>query len=404
MRYDNQRDPKLVYRLAPCPYYDIEGTESWLGSMAEKGFVLSKNGFFSGFAIFEKREPCTFLYRLEVVCKITSMWDDNSGEPSDEAVELRESCGWKYLTTRKQFNIFYSENTEVRELNIDTEAQAIVLIKIRKKMRNSFISSILFLIIYPLIISYGSVFLCAIEIGTWLLLWGTLLIMWALCDSIVRLIQLRKLQRKMHKGQSLEHRKNWKISALAYYLRKIVCTISIFAYVGCLIHVWSLDMDDTKVQQLTDYSDTIPFATMENFAPGGEFVRVDNRFDNTIEVKSDWLAPTYIHLFESANFQSRDGRFIDGGIIVDYYKTISPWVANELAHEMWRQDKLSKFKYYESFTLPELNVDYAIGYSTFSPTVILQKGNTVIRVTFIQNSNNNMMPVEEWVRIFADSI
>ena len=43
---------KRAYRLAPCPAYDIEGTESWLEDMAEKGLVLSGDGFFCRGGVF----------------------------------------------------------------------------------------------------------------------------------------------------------------------------------------------------------------------------------------------------------------------------------------------------------------------------------------------------------------
>ena len=57
-------EPKHVYRLPPCPAYDIEGMESWLSDMAANGLLLSADGFFAGFAIFEKSEPRAVRYRL----------------------------------------------------------------------------------------------------------------------------------------------------------------------------------------------------------------------------------------------------------------------------------------------------------------------------------------------------
>ena len=56
---------KRVYRLVPCPWYDVEGIESWLESMAREGYFLRKEAFFSGFTSFEQGEPKTVRYRLE---------------------------------------------------------------------------------------------------------------------------------------------------------------------------------------------------------------------------------------------------------------------------------------------------------------------------------------------------
>ena len=58
-------EPRYAYRLPPCPAYDVEGTESWLSEMAKKGFVLTRDGFFAGFGIFEITEPQPLRYRLE---------------------------------------------------------------------------------------------------------------------------------------------------------------------------------------------------------------------------------------------------------------------------------------------------------------------------------------------------
>ena len=46
-----------LYRLPPCPPYDVEATESWLEDMAAQGWMLEKNNIFLGVAAFEKAEP-----------------------------------------------------------------------------------------------------------------------------------------------------------------------------------------------------------------------------------------------------------------------------------------------------------------------------------------------------------
>ena len=41
----NHQKSKRIYRLPPCPAYDVEAMESWLGAMAEQGWVLEQDGF-----------------------------------------------------------------------------------------------------------------------------------------------------------------------------------------------------------------------------------------------------------------------------------------------------------------------------------------------------------------------
>ena len=39
-----KRDDKMVYRLPPCPLYDVERYESWLNDMAAAGLFLQAQG------------------------------------------------------------------------------------------------------------------------------------------------------------------------------------------------------------------------------------------------------------------------------------------------------------------------------------------------------------------------
>ena len=50
---------KHVHRPVPCPAYDLAAMEAWLEDMARQGLLLSRDGFFLGFADFEKSTPCT---------------------------------------------------------------------------------------------------------------------------------------------------------------------------------------------------------------------------------------------------------------------------------------------------------------------------------------------------------
>lgn len=82
-------EPRYAYRLPPCPAYDVEATESWLSAMAQKGFVLTRDGFFLGFATFEKTQPQALRYRLEASEKKLAPLSEDS--PPEEAEELYAS-------------------------------------------------------------------------------------------------------------------------------------------------------------------------------------------------------------------------------------------------------------------------------------------------------------------------
>ena len=70
---EHGKAPRRVYRLPPCPAYDVEGMEQWLSDQAERGLFLAQEGFFAGIAAFEAGVPRPVKYRLEAAQKSTSM-------------------------------------------------------------------------------------------------------------------------------------------------------------------------------------------------------------------------------------------------------------------------------------------------------------------------------------------
>ena len=107
---------KYVYRLPPCPAYDVEGMESWLCALAWEGLLLRKDGFHAGVAVFEKAAPRRVKYRLEAAQENTGFFGDGYA-PDAEQVELCEEYGWEYVARRGEFYIYRSDDPTARELN-----------------------------------------------------------------------------------------------------------------------------------------------------------------------------------------------------------------------------------------------------------------------------------------------
>ncbi|MFA9465170.1 MAG: DUF2812 domain-containing protein [Velocimicrobium sp.] len=401
MSKNKKKRANRTYRLPPCPPYDVEGIESWLASMAEKGWVLSQEGFFAGVAIFEKCKPHSIRYRMEAARKSTSMWADDDGAPSEEEVELNETYGWQYVTIYDKFYIYCTDRSDARELHTDSKVQALTLDIVCKKERSNFIGTILWILIYPIIWMRGNLVLCAIDIGTWFLLWGIVLALWTLGRSIVRFFYFKDLRRRLSSGQSLNHLKKYKKYGGFYHLRGIAFHVLIVAWFAFLMYGWSEDMEKVNVQTYADYTGEIPFPTIADLAPEGTCILQDLLYTNTIEVKKDWLAPSVITLHENARITRTDKTALEGGLIVNYYETASPWIAKEIAREYLIEDK--KDQAFEALSLIDTDIDFAVAYRTIFPTVILQNGNKVMRVIFYQTSESYEMPMQEWVQIFSDS-
>lgn len=398
-----QNKPKRTYRLPPCPAYDIEGTESWLESMAEQGWFLNESGFFAGIAIFEKGTPKSVRYRLEAAPQSTSIWSDHEGKPEEEALTLASTCGWEYVASRGEFYIYTSGDPAAQELHTDPMVQALALDLVRKRERSSLFSTLLWAAVYPLCRIQGNILLSAIGIGTWLYLLGKLLVVWATLSSLIRVFYLRRLRKRLANGEMPNHKKDWRKRAHWHKAEPFLFLALALLWGISLFHGWSLDITDENKLDLKIYTEELPFGTMETLIPGGEFKWNDFGIGNTIEVKSDWLAPKVISFSQQGCISQKDGTLLQGGLSIDYFETISPWLARELAREYQTYDRHKNHKHYSELNIPDLDVDYARAYTAIFPTLVLAEGNRMIRISFYQTSDNYTMPLEQWAGIFAES-
>lgn len=116
---------KKIRRFPPCPYYDIERTESWLSDLSAEGWELEREGFSMILAHFQKNEtPRRLEYRIYPAPADEVYPRDNIGDPKQEAVELSRELGWHYISRRGQFYIYAAPEDVARELSTDTQVQA----------------------------------------------------------------------------------------------------------------------------------------------------------------------------------------------------------------------------------------------------------------------------------------
>jgi len=397
---------KLSYRLPPCPAYDIEGMETWLSDMAQKGLLLSTDGFFAGFAIFERTEPRRVRYRFEASEKNAGVWGDES-KPDEEAEGLSAAYGWTYVASRGYFFIYRSESESAPELNTDPQVQALTLNMVRKRERGSLFSTALLTLIYPIILLRGKLLLTAYTIGTGMFLLAAVLAIWMLAASILRVRYYGKLRRKLSLGEAMTHSKNWRRKAWYHWGSSALFILLAAVWGVFILRGWSNSVLEADKKPLADYLGTLPFATFADLAPEGDYSAVDYGFGNTIVIGSDLLAPSIISLNENASIALPDNQFLQGGLYIDYYETAAPWLAREAAREFsipLRWDRWFSGKYQE-LELPELGVDYAFAYSDIFPTVILQEGSKVLHITLYQyQTSDYIIPLEDWVKVFADSL
>lgn len=393
---------KHAYRWAPCPAYDIEGTESWLESLASEGLMLTEDGFYLGIGVFDRIEPKKIRYRLDATADGRGFWSSGNGVPDEEARELNAQYGWKYITTRGAFHIYAAEDEDAVELNTDPQVQAIAVDMIRKNSQSTLVSLFMWCIIYPLVMSAVTPLIAAIYMGTWFYLFTDALILWRVICAVVKVVHLKRLKKKMSEGFSLDHDKNWRKKAMMHRIQPIVYTVLVIVWFFTFMNMWSAELMGDDKMKLEDYDGELPFATMEDFAEG-KFEYSNYGFSNTIKIKSDLLAPQVIYFDQNGKVTTEDGKKIEGGLSVTYYKTIAPALAMELAREHQRDDMHDHKKRFKFLDKPDIDADYVSAYMALFPVCIIVKDDVMMYVQFYQTGESDMT-MQEWAEIMAESI
>lgn len=401
---------RYAYRPAPCPAYDVEGTESWLTDLAAEGLILASDGFFCGVGIFERREPQTVKYRLEAAERPASVLGGDA-PPADEVVGISESLGWRYVTRRGDFYIYASSEPGAREMNTDPAVQALAMAEVSRRVRGSVIDIIVELLIwcvlFPLFRGNGRVLIAAVNIGTWFWLWGHLLVAWFIIDAFRRAFHLRRLRKRLIRDGWIDHAKDWRSTALRHHLCLAAKILLVAAWIIVLLVLLNHGILGTYEIPLADYTGDPPFATMADLAPEGEhtYKPMFKDIGNTVRVWSDWLAPVNYAWDEIAVISDADGIVLEGGLYIDYHEAAAPWIARTLAKEYHRAERWDLHGDYAPIEIALPDVDYAAAFydSIRMPTVVLQKGNRVIHVTFHQHGDASM-PMETWAARMAECL
>ena len=388
---------RRVYRLPPCPVYDVEGTESWLSDLAREGLLLEEDGWFAGFMSFEKTTPRNAQYRMEAIQKV-GILSDGTEHPSEEALELSEKYGWEYVLRYGEFHIYRSFGSDVREMNTDPHIQALALNAVRKRLRSSAIWSILWLVLFLFFGFDGQPVTAALSLGTPLvsLLW--MVIIWAGADQLITFLRMQKLYRKLKQTGSIDHNKNWRKNARNHRAQKLiyfvlVLLIIILSCSSCCEAV----MNEDEIS-LKDYIGDPPFATIEDVLPEASYTMTDIGYSNTVRQWSDPISPVN-YVWSEYGQLKREGQIIDGPITIRYHEMIHPAFAQKLARE-YQKDAMDS-KYYHLLELQELDVDYAAAFNGNGPTVVLQKGNIVVCAKIYLTTEDEVNAYQQWAAAMA---
>lgn len=403
---DTQTRERYAWRIPPCPAYDVAGTESWLSDMAARGYILTSDGFFAGFAVFLRSEPMRCRYRLEAAPPVRML--DGDDQPGEEARSINEAYGWTYITRRGDFYIYRADGAdEVREMHTDPAVQAMTLSMVKKRRRSALIAELIWFVVYPLLVFLrGGLMLTVLEIGTWMFLFGLALVGWFFADALREVVHLSRLCRKLQAGMHLDHESNWRGQAVRFFFKRAVRILLVLLWVVLMLAQFGAEIREEGELPLSAYPGTPPFATMRDFLPDGSYAQRDYGFSNVFSEEYDPLSDT-IFWDEIADIRAEDGRVLSGGLMIHYHVTSSPLIARILAAEYRRDGRL--FDEIEPIDLAGLmaEVDEVFAFrsrQTRFPTVVLRRGSTVIRAAFYQTSGEYTLSTAEWVSILAERL
>ena len=302
------RERARIFRLPPCPPYDVEGTESWLEEMAARGWLLEKDSVFLGFAGFEKAEPAPVRYRLEAAERNVNDWDDLSGAPDPEAEELNADFGWEYVARRGQFFIYRSLSAESPELHTDPRIQALAVKALEKRRTIRVLNILLVLGVHLFsVLLRKSLLLAAAEAGLPITLFTLLLTLWLLADAARELAHLGRLKKRLAAGEPLRHDADWRKGQSAYFGRRLARLLLFLLWLLLLLRLWAWEAAGTGKTALADYRGALPFADMRDFAAGDFRVTVRHLLRGAVGVARRSPGPG-----AAADGPGKDGKALAG--------------------------------------------------------------------------------------------
>ncbi|MBQ8834400.1 MAG: DUF2812 domain-containing protein [Oscillospiraceae bacterium] len=363
---------KKTYHLPPCPSYDVERLESWLQDMAKEGLVLEPESECFGLFGFTPTTPQNLRYRLQPKPEN----DSNGIAPDQEARDIAAEFGWEFVDSYGHFYIYRSSDPHAREMDTDLEIQSTALKTVKQGFSIQLLSEFISILVTYNLLENAGLFRFLISLSPIYSLALVLLPVSCIASILLRAVHVCKLQRKLKEHTPLNHNLPWKPGIRANWIRRLASLGILALSLAVVLNACSLWIEEDT--PLSQYPGDAPFVTLSDMA---EEYQSEDLFDfyNTYEASSTPLAETVLDWREYANIRV-DGKAYSGAVlIVNYFDTASPWLAERLAHELLRDARQNR--YYSELETPELDVDFCAAYTKIWPTILIRQGNIVIEAS-----------------------
>ena len=381
-----QKDPKVIWRPAPCPSWDVEGTQRWLEEEAARGHILQKDGYLAGFFAFEVSTPRQLVYRLEAAERRRGIFDRLNGDPEPEAMEMADQMGWAYVAARGQFYIYASEHAE-RELNTDPRVQALSLAALRRRGSWNLAMNVLMILFYLWLAVRGRLLLMSLSLGTPLVLWLLVLSGVMLAGNLRGILHCRAMEKRLRLGEPLAGSAPGRGSRLRYLLFRGVLLAAWLGAAGLFLHQWGASILREDLEPLTpSLQAELPFPQLEDLRPGQTYTpsQGGTLFPhwNTLRRGATLLVPQWYEAVQHGTFAVRGAAALEADLDVFYGRAAAPWLAAELVREFfsWDQRNGRGDLTVERFAFPGLD---EVLYSRGLPnTLLLRSGSRMLRIAW----------------------
>lgn len=393
---------KRIYKMPPCPAYDIAGMEAWLTDMAAKGYVL-KRFFTSLIAVFEVREPQNLRYGIATVSSSAFLAPD-----LDKSLDnLKEYCtayGWEYIDHQGIFCIFVTEDENAIALHTDNDVEAMTLEQVRKERKNSLLLPLFWILMLSVQLIANGIWLAVAQLGSMYFLPLVFILVISLADSIQEIRYLHNVEKAIREGGNITKKRNGRV----YQMRTILVLISVVILLGMTGVQYYEEKNGNGKIPIENYAGEIPTLTISDLVPGDMYIATDqSEYSNFVLQRADILIPVYIQFDQNGAVYEDGIRLFEGGITVEYIETCTPWLARKIAEDYQKNDKkfwLNQVDRYKELELADLDVDYAAAWEHLLPAFVIADGNKVVYVYYYQSSGGDELTLEEITKMYADSL
>ncbi len=399
-----KEDKRYVYRICPCDPYDIEGLQSWLEDLALEG-LFPEDDPFCGIFTFERDIGRKVIYRLDAAQKQKPGVFGGGDELSDEEIELYRAMGWEYVLRYRDFRVYRSIDQSAPELNTEPEIHAMTIALMKKRQRSSLMTSILTLALWLLastsFLRYFHRNAAALGLIFTLCAYGLLLGYAA--PPFLRMMRLRRYEKRLSAGDALNRRVNWRKNAAANYCsRALPVALSlgiVFGLVTSIAHM-------SEEKDAAAHRESVPFATVLDAFPGGRITEENSTLDynsfttwsNACAVNYEWNESVY------ATDALGDNYFCI--LRLEYHETRSEQFAKGLEKDYYVYDSTRHHgKRFEDLEAPELGVDSVRVYSSYgSLYVLMRHGSRVAHAVVVMDNRENQNQWLLWAQAMAANL